>query len=259
MSDVRLLLAVLLLVALPVGAARAAFPPIEEILSASDRIRNPAEPFTTRIDITEYRNKRRTQEGAISAYAKMNPRRGQYDSLVRIHAPARDRGKMMLKNGNEIWFFDPGTKSGMRISPQQRLLGQAANGDVVTVNLARDYQGSVVAVESVADGDRVQRECYRLKLTATSPSVTYDAIEYWVERGSYRPVKARFYSDSGRLMKSAYYRRYEPQLGETRPTETVIIDGVDAQLVTVLRYSQYQARDIPDSWLTRDGLPHVRD
>lgn len=259
MFDVRLLLAVILLAGLPAGAVPSGNPQIGEILAASDRIRNPAEPFTTRIDITEYRNKRRTQEGAISAYAKMNPRRGQYDSLVRIHAPARDRGKMMLKNGNEIWFFDPSTKSGMRISPQQRLLGQAANGDVVTVNLARDYKGTVDGVESVADGDRVQRDCYRLKLTASSPSVTYHAIEYWVERGSYRPVKAKFYSDSGRLMKSAYYRRYEQQLGQMRPTETVIIDGVDTQLVTVLRYSQYQARDIPDGWLTRDGLQYVRD
>lgn len=259
MFDVRSLMAALLLAVLPAAAAPSSAPSVDEILASSDRIRNPSEPFTTRIDITEYRNKRRTQEGSISAYAKMNPRRGQYDSLVRIHAPARDRGKMMLKNGNEIWFFDPSTKSGMRISPQQRLLGQAANGDVVTVNLARDYRGAVQGVESVADGDRVPRDCYRLKLTAASSSVTYHAIEYWVERGSFRPVKAKFYSDSGRLMKSAYYRRYEQQLGQVRPTETVIIDGVDTQLVTVLRYSQYQARDIPDSWLTRDGLQYVRD
>ncbi|HYL18816.1 MAG TPA: outer membrane lipoprotein-sorting protein, partial [Burkholderiales bacterium] len=60
-------------------------------------------------------------------------------------------------------------------------------------------------------------------------------------------------------LKSAYYRRYEKQLGKERPTETVIIDGVDTQLLTVLRYTDYKARDISDTWLTKDGLTQVRD
>jgi hypothetical protein len=33
--------------------------------------------------------------------------------------------------------------------PQQRLLGQAANGDVVTVDLAKDYQALLAAEEDV--------------------------------------------------------------------------------------------------------------
>ncbi len=240
---------------LPLAAAVKA----EDILAASDAIRNPAQPFTTRIVLTEYRNKIRGQEGALAAYAKMNPERGQYDTLTRIIEPTRDRGKMLLKNGNEIWFFDPATKSGMRISPQQRLLGQASNGDVVTVNLAKDYTSEIEGEETINDGDRVERKCYRLKLVGINSAVTYPAIDYWVERGTNRPIKAMFYSDSGRLLKTAYYRRFENQLGKERPTETVIIDGVDAQLLTVMRYSDYRARDISDSWLTRDGLMQVRD
>ncbi len=232
---------------------------VEEILAASDAIRNPALPFTTQIHLTEYRNKKREQEGILFAYAKMNAERGQYDTLVRIIEPSRDRGKMMLKNGNEIWFYDPATKSGMRISPQQRLLGQASNGDVVTVNLARDYQAKIDAEESILDGHQVSRPCYRLHLTALNSSVMYASIEYWVERGTNRPVKAKFYSDSGRLLKTAYYRRYEKLFGLDRPTETLIFDGIDAQLVTVMRYTNYAARNIPDAWLSRDGLPDVRE
>lgn len=244
-----------MMTALPAFAAAR----VEDILAASDAIRNPAQPFTARIELTEYRNKKREQEGVLSAYAKMNSERGQFDTLVRIVEPSRDRGKMMLKNGNEIWFFDPATKSGMRISPQQRLLGTASNGDVVTANLAHDYMAQIVGEETILDGDRTERASYRLKLTATSSAVMYPAIDYWVERGSNRPVKAMFYSDSGRVLKTAYYRRFENQLGRERPTETVIIDGVDAQLVTVMRYSNYRARDIADAWLTRDGLTQVRE
>jgi hypothetical protein len=229
----------------------------EEILAASDAIRNPARPFTTRILLVQYRNKKLEQEGSLIAYAKMNPERGQYDTLVRLIDPPRDRGKLMLKNGNELWFFDPATKSGMRISPQQRLLGPASNGDVVTVNLARDYKARIEAEETITDGERKDRACWRLKLTAANNSVVYPLIDYWIEQGSYRPVKSLLYSDSGRLLKTAFYRRYEHQLGRERPVETVIIDGVDTQLVTVMRYTDYREREIPDAWLTRDGLSQI--
>lgn len=232
---------------------------VDDILAASDAIRNPALPFTTQIQLTEYRNKKREQEGVLFAYAKMNAERGQYDTLVRIVEPSRDRGKMMLKNGIEIWFYDPATKSGMRISPQQRLLGQASNGDVVTVNLARDYKARIDSEETISDGDKAERNCYRLALSAINSAVMYSSIEYWVERGTNRPVKAKFYADSGRLLKTAYYRRYEKLFGTERPTETLIFDGVDAQLVTVMRYTNYQARQIPDAWLSRDGLSDVRE
>lgn len=260
MSRIRSLIALAVAGALagPAPAALAA-PKVEEILIASDAIRNPDEPFVIDISLTEYRNKARAQEGRVVAYAKMNARRGQHDTLVRIVEPARDRNKMMLKNGNEIWFYDPANKSGMRISPQQRLLGQASNGDVVTVNLAHDYTGVIEADETITDADRKERQCYRIKLTANSAAMTYHTIEYWVERGSNRPVKSNFYAESGRLFKTAYYRRYQSELGKERPTETIIIDGVDPQLVTVMRYSKYRYRDIPDAWLRRDGLATVQE
>lgn len=72
----------------------------------------------------------------------------------------------MLKSGNDLWFFDPSSKASIRLSPQQRLLGQAANGDVVTVNLAKDYQAQLEAEESVLDGDRQSR---RWPTTPTRP------------------------------------------------------------------------------------------
>ena len=71
-------------------------------------------------------------------------------------------------------------------------------------------------------------------------------------------MKAKLYADSGRLLKIAYYRKYEQQLGGERPTETVIIDAVDADLVTVLDGSDYRFQEIPDSWFQRDFLPRLK-
>ncbi len=38
----------------------------------------------------------------------------------------------------------------------------------------------------------------------------------------------------------------------------VIIDGVDAQSVTVMRLSEWRARDIPATWFQREFLPRYQ-
>jgi hypothetical protein len=43
-----------------------------------------------------------------------------------------------------------------------------------------------------------------------------------------------------------------------RPTGRVIIDGVDAQSVTVMRLSEWRARDIPATWFQREFLPRYQ-
>jgi hypothetical protein len=194
----------------------------------------------------------------LNVYSKADAKSGQFRSLIRFAAPARDANKLMLKSGNDLWFFDPSSKASIRLSPQQRLLGQAANGDVVTVNLAIDYRAELAGEEPVQDGDRQSRRCHKLALSAAAPDVTYHRIEMWLDAVSHRPVKARFYAESGQLLKTAYYRRYQPQLGIERPTETVIIDGLDPGWVTVMRFSDYAWRDVPEAWLQRDYLPRFR-
>lgn len=233
-------------------------PDAQSILEASDAVRNPDKPFGLTVLLIEYRNGRQVGENTLQVYSRADLKSGQFRSLVRFIAPPRDADKLMLKNGNDMWFFDPSSKATIRISPQQRLLGQAANGDVVTVNLAKDYHAELATEEDVQDGDRQVRHCYKLAVSATAPNVTYDHLEMWIAVGSNRPVKARYYSESGRLLKTAYFRRFQMQLGGERPTETIIIDGLDPNWVTVMRYSDYAWREVPEVWLQRDFLPRFK-
>ncbi|WP_028452037.1 outer membrane lipoprotein-sorting protein [Chitinilyticum aquatile] len=248
------LLASLALLAGPLHAA----PDAQQLLAASDTIRNPDKPFGLTTTLTEYRNGKQVDSSALAIYSRADDKSGQFRSLLRFVAPARDAGKLMLKNGNELWFHDPASKGTIRISPQQRLLGQAANGDVVTVNLSLDYRAAYGGEESIQDGEKQTRTSQKLNLTAKNPEVTYHRIELWLDAGNQRPLKAKFYSESDRLLKTAYYRKYQNELGRERPTETVIIDGLDPNWVTVMRFSDYAWKDVPESWLQRDYLPRFK-
>lgn len=240
-----------------VGSAFGA-PNANEILAASDAIRNPGKPFSVTVTLTEFQAGKQVDTNTLSSYSRLQQGGGQFASLVRFVLPARDAGKLMLKNGNDMWFYDPTSKASVRLSPQQRLLGQASNGDVATVNFSKDYKAALVGEEEIQDGERQKRKAYKLALTAATPEVTYASIEMWVDAENNRPLKARFFAESTRLLKTAYYRRFQPQLGADRPTETVIIDGLNPQSVTIMRFSDYVARTIPDTWMQRDFLPRFQ-
>ncbi len=235
-----------------------ATPSAQEILAASDAVRNPEFSFGLTNTLIEYRNGKQTDTSTLAIYSKADRNSGQFRSLIRYSQPVRDANKLMLYNGRDLWFYDPSNKASIRLSPQQRLLGQASNGDVVTVNLAKDYQATQAGEEDVQDGERKTRHCYKLMLAAITPDASYHHIEIWIDTSDNHPVKARHYAESGGLLKTAYFRRYQKQLGQDRPTETVIIDGLDPNWVTVMRFTDWVKREVPDAWLQRDYLPRFK-
>ncbi len=238
-------------------AAHAETPSPAALVAAADRVRNPDQPFRLTSTLTEYVGGRPRDSVVLVIYAREDRITRQFSNLVRFAEPPRDMGKLVLFNATQLWFYDPAAKSSIRISPQQRLIGQASDGDVLTVNLARDYTATLVGPETVKDADRADRDCWHLDLKAATPDAIYARIDYWIERGSARSVKARFYADSGRMLKSAYYRAYQAVLGGERPTETIIIDAVDTNLVTRIVGTDYRPEQIPDAWFQRDFLPRV--
>lgn len=230
----------------------------DDIVAASDAVRNPDKPFRLTTTLIEYREGRERDKMVLSVYSKEDLNSGQYRSLIRFVAPPRDENKLMLNNGNILWFYDPASKASVRLSPQQRLMGQASNGDVATVNFHKDYQATLITEEVITDASKAQCRCYKLNMRAHNDTVVYHRIEYWVNVENDRPVKGKFYSESDRLLKIVYYRGYQEELGNIRPTELIIIDGVNTKLVTKMTFSQYAYRDIPEQWYQKEYLPRFK-
>jgi outer membrane lipoprotein-sorting protein len=239
-------------------AAAAQAQTAQDIVAAADKVRNPGRPFRTVLTLTEYVGGKERDHDTLAVFSKVDPASGQFRNLVQYLEPARDAGKRVLLDGHSLWFFDPDSKVSVRISAQQRLIGQAAVGDILTVNLAIDYAATVVATERIDDAAHQPRQCWHLDLKAASDLATYNRVEYWVEQGSYYPIKGKFYSDSGRLLKILYFRNFAERLGAVRPTEAVIIDAVDTSLATTAAFGENAYQDIPESWFQRDYLPRLQ-
>ena len=230
----------------------------QEIIVATDKVRNPDKPFRSTLRLTEYVGGQERDHDSLILYSKEDGATRQFRNLVQYVEPARDTGKRVLLDGHSLWFYDPNSKVSVRISAQQRLIGQAAIGDILTVNLAADYTASIVGTETIEDATRQPRKCWHLDLKASNDLATYNRVEYWVEQGTFYPIKGKFYADSGRLLKIAYFRKFAQQLGAVRPTESIIIDAVDSSLATTATFGEYTYQEIPEAWFQRDYLPHLR-
>ena len=229
----------------------------QEIVAATDKVRNASQPFRSALTLTEYVSGQERAHSGFVLFSKEDAG-GHFRNLLQYVEPPRDAGKRVLLDGRSFWFFDPASQASVRISAQQRLTGQAAIGDVLTVNLAADYGATIAGTETIDDAARQKRTCWRLELKAATDTAVYNRVEYWVEQGTFRPVKGKFYSDSGRLLKIIYYRNFAERLGAVRPVEAVIIDAVDSSLATIATFGDSRFQDVPDAWFQRDFLPRLQ-
>ncbi|MFA6584209.1 MAG: outer membrane lipoprotein-sorting protein [Elusimicrobiaceae bacterium] len=225
-----------------------AMPDAVKTMEESDRIINPDEPFSVAVTLTDYRGGEEIDSMRLNAYSMRNKYNRRMSTLVDFLSPEKDDGKLMLKEGRSMWFYTPQSSSTVHVSPRQQLLGTAANSDVVAVNLQLDYLPAFEGESGAKDSEGNKRDCLHINLRAKDDKADYLGIQYWIEKDSNLPVSAKYFSDSGRLLKTVFYGKYRKELGRVRPTEMLIMDGVDRRYVTRIAFSDYRFRDIDPIW-----------
>jgi outer membrane lipoprotein-sorting protein len=216
----------------------------QAIVERADRIRFPSEDFEFDVRITSDAPGQAVQERQYRILSK-----GLDQTLVSTVAPAADRGQTMLLKGRDLWVFMPAVSQPVRLPLAQRLTGQVAYGDLARANFTGDYTAKLLRIETI-DG----KEHYVLELTAVDAGVTYHRVVYWVEKATYRPFQAEFYTLSGRRLKTCRYEDFRPMGGEVRPTRLVMQDALRGEERSVLEYSNFQVGELSDKYFTKDYL-----
>jgi outer membrane lipoprotein-sorting protein len=172
-------------------------------------------------------------------------------SFVEFIEPASTRGQKLLREGRVYWLFFPETKNTVRISPSQVLSGQATAGDIAATNYRNDYDGKILSMETILD-----KECYKLELTAKDEGVAYHKLLYWVEKGTNNPIKTEYYSVSGTLLKTGYYRNFEKVEGSdsVKARELFIVNPLVKNHVTRMIFSEIAPEKSPEYMFSKSNL-----
>ncbi len=167
-------------------------------------------------------------------------------SLVLMQSPV-EKGQKVLMLADDFWLLMPNTQRPMRITPMQKLLGDASTGDIATMRWAGDYTGSVVGEEPCA-ADNSKATCLHLTLQANRKGVTYQRIELWIGKTRHEPVRADLFVQSDKLAKQARFVMDKPA-APTIVSEMVLVDQLSNKKETHIRYLGRKERTVSDEWL----------
>ena len=224
-----------LLTCVLVSHAAPATPDAEALLKHSDTFRNGWPAYVVRVKITDFESGKPDEEHLYEVSQK-----GTDKTYVDFMSP-REKGEHLLMLGDDMWVYLPDTSRPVRITPLERLTGDASNGDVARTNYAADYSPGFLRTEKVG-----AVECYVLDLTAKRKGATYQRILYWLRVPDARPVRAEFYLTSGKHVKSATFDEYAPSSGKELLRKLTLYDEIRHNSHSVLEYSGATPRSLPD-------------
>ncbi|MSP92627.1 MAG: outer membrane lipoprotein-sorting protein [Myxococcales bacterium] len=170
-----------------------AAPTLDELLKKYDTVMG-AESFESVARMTAHRD-----DGSERTY-KMRILKAGTDKLrVAFAEPAAVAGQEMLRQGDNSWVYMPSLKRAIRLANRENFQGgDFNNADVLRVNYTADYAGAVAE-------DAARPDTWRLDLKAKSAGAAYDAIKLWVRRADQQPVRAEYYSASGKMLRMAEF------------------------------------------------------
>jgi len=216
--------------------AAEATPDAHALLVQADAFRQPADAVEVLTDVQVLKHGELDKDRSYLVFVKPGRR-----SLVVSRSPV-EKGQKVLMVADDFWIVLPSSQRPVRITPAQKLLGDAATGDVATLAWADDYVG-VVAGDVEAGGV----PCRKLELTAHRRGVTYQRITLFLARADAHPVAAELYVASERLAKRATF-----EMGKLDGKEGVVAmhlhDEIQTGRETVIRYRSRSARTLGDEY-----------
>lgn len=217
------------------------------ILQEIDRYRVPYEQFLIRTKLTSYEGNTMKESAVFDAYIN-----GEDKSLV-IEKEGKNKDMKILYVDEKMWVQLPSSRRPIRITPIQRLMGQASNGDVAKIGFKADY--SIENCDTVSLGDQ---RCYKLLLKAKRKTSTYHQINLYVLQESCKPIKAEFYLISGKHFKTAEFIEYGLFPGKLLLKKMVIYDELRTDCKTIFEYTLIQEKKLPLRYYNKNHLIHVR-
>jgi hypothetical protein len=209
---------------------------VEALLRQADAFRQPASSSQIDTLVATFRNGQPDKEKRYQVLIRAGGK-----SLVLFRSPG-EIGQKVLMLGDDFWMLLPGSARPIRITPLQKLLGDASAGDIATMTWTGDYSG-VVARELEVGGE----PALELELTAKRPALSYQRIVLQVARRDARPLHADLYAVSNRKLKQARFE-VEQRDGRRQVVRMILDDEVQTGRSTVVSFIASKPRELADAW-----------
>ncbi len=208
-----------------------------EILEKADRFRLPISTAKVVTEISLYKNDKLDKTRLYHVYMKPGQR-----SLV-LFKSSIELGQKVLMLKEKFWLVMPKSRRPIRITPMQKLLGEASTGDIATMTWSEYYKGEIISDSDNNNGT----DAIHLSLQSQSSAATYARIELWVDKSNFAPIAADLYVQSGKLAKQAIYN-IGLRDGQHQVVGMVLLDQIQKNRKTVVKTLSVEATTIPGKY-----------
>ncbi|CAC9963880.1 hypothetical protein [uncultured Gammaproteobacteria bacterium] len=204
----------------------------DELLQVADKFRSPYQYAQLDIRIDDFKN------GTIKKSRNYKVYHQDGQSLVDVLDGA-DKGNRVLLSNKGMYVAPKRSSRAVRITPIQRLLGQASYGDLAGLKFSKNYTPSIIEEKD---------DVTVLELIAKKSSATYHKIILSIANDNQRPVDAKAYLVSGKLYKQMQYD-VEGEL-----LKTITYKGKNKNKKTIMTFLSVKDKKIPKRLLTSRGM-----
>lgn len=168
--------------------------------------------------------------------------------------PKIDRGRGLLQDGDNLFFYDPDSREWEHHSMKDNFEdSEAKNSDFQETSLVDDYD--VVNFRKTKLG---RYDVYEIALKANNDEVTYAGLKLWVTIDSNLTLKAENYSLNGRLMRTVYYAKYSRIPTDEKifivPEKMIIQDNLNEGEKTEVTIDNFSIGKVDEKVFTKPWL-----
>jgi len=149
-------------------------------------------------------------------------------SLAVITAPAKEKGQSFLKEGKNLWNWNPTIHRLIKLPPSMMSQGwmgsDISNDDIMKeFSLEKDYTHHLNGEENIAG-----QKCWKIDLLPLAEAnVVWGKVILWISKKGFDQMKAEYYDEDLYLVKTHQASHLQKFDDRTLPSITVVIPAED--------------------------------
>jgi outer membrane lipoprotein-sorting protein len=180
--------------------------------------------------------------------------------LIYITEPARDKGQVFMKRGQDMWNWMPSINRMIKLPPS--MMGQSwmgsdfTNDDLVRMNsIIDDFTHKIIGAEKVEGFD-----CYIIELIPMpEAAIVWGKIKLWVSKDEYYQLKGEYFDEEMELVNVMVSSDIKQMGDRMLPAKTVMspIDKPGNQTILEMIDIIFN-KPIDESFFSQQNMKNVR-
>ena len=185
---------------------------------------------------------------------------GTQYSLIYITEPAKERGQVFLKRGNEMWNWVPSIERMIKIPPsmmmQSWMGSDFTNDDLVKESsLVKDYDPTLLGQETLEGYN-----CYKIQLIPhEDAAVVWGKIIMWVSDKDFLWLKGEYYDEDNDLVNTEILSDIKKMDDRIMPTHLEMIpeDKPGQKTIMIFENIKFNVK-LDESFFSQQNMKRIR-